>query len=313
MRKIIILLISFIGLAIAVHAQQDPQFTMFMFNRQNLNPGYTGSEEASIFQFVGRKQWVDVKGAPSTFAASFSSPLGNKSTLPKSAIGVSFYSDNIGVSNRNYVAFQYAYRVLLGKETVLSTGVQGSVMNLSRDLAALNPHESGDPTLEVSGPTSDNIGNVGTGLYLYHPKYYFGIGTPNVLVRNLYDSEEQLIRHFYGMMGYYLQINPGLVLRPALLFKYAIDKTRRAPMNVDANLSGIWHNKFMLGVSYRWKESIDAIMKLRISENLFVGYAYDFRLMGISTYSQGSHEITLGFNWGMRTKGVNSPRFINYF
>ncbi|MEC7454717.1 MAG: type IX secretion system membrane protein PorP/SprF, partial [Bacteroidota bacterium] len=60
------LLIFLFGVSKNVNAQQDPQYTMHMYNTQVVNPAYIGSIETVNFGLLTRTQWVDFEGSPQT-------------------------------------------------------------------------------------------------------------------------------------------------------------------------------------------------------------------------------------------------------
>ena len=67
MRKILFL---FVLLGVSnVEAQQDAQFTQYMYNTVNVNPAYAGSRGVLSIFGTHRAQWVGLEGAPTTSAA----------------------------------------------------------------------------------------------------------------------------------------------------------------------------------------------------------------------------------------------------
>ena len=70
MKKITYIIIL-IGLCSAAKAQQDPQYSMYMFNGLVLNPAYAGSWDHAGMTAIGRKQWAGLNGSPTTGSFSF--------------------------------------------------------------------------------------------------------------------------------------------------------------------------------------------------------------------------------------------------
>ena len=77
-------------------AQQDSQFTQYMYNTININPAYAGSRETLSIFALHRTQWVGLEGAPVTNTASIHTPI-NGSNL---GLGVSIVSDRIGPADQ---------------------------------------------------------------------------------------------------------------------------------------------------------------------------------------------------------------------
>ena len=69
-----------------IYAQQDPQYTQYMYNTQVINPAYAGSKDALSFGLLTRKQWVGFDGAPNTSTFTINSPFWIKE---KMGIGLS--------------------------------------------------------------------------------------------------------------------------------------------------------------------------------------------------------------------------------
>ena len=61
--KKILLILTFI-ISLQGFAQQDPQYSLYMFNPLGVNPGYAGSRDAISGVLVHRSQWVGLDGAP---------------------------------------------------------------------------------------------------------------------------------------------------------------------------------------------------------------------------------------------------------
>lgn len=50
-------------------------------------------------------------------------------------------------------------------------------------------------------------------------------------------------------------------------------------------------------------------MQLYVTERFRVGYSYDHMLNSLSDVEKGTHEITLGYTFPLRSKRLLSPRF----
>ena len=73
-------------------AQQDAQYTQYMYNPININPAYAGSRGSLSIFGLHRSQWAGLEGAPSTTALSANTPFQNS----KVGLGVSFVNDRLG-------------------------------------------------------------------------------------------------------------------------------------------------------------------------------------------------------------------------
>ncbi|MEE9349770.1 MAG: type IX secretion system membrane protein PorP/SprF, partial [Flavobacteriaceae bacterium] len=63
MKKITSILVLFLILITSTSfAQQDPQYTHYMYNMNVVNPAYAGSRETLSIGVLGRTQWVGIDG-----------------------------------------------------------------------------------------------------------------------------------------------------------------------------------------------------------------------------------------------------------
>ena len=136
MKKLIFIFFAVI-IAKQVSAQQDPQYTQYMYNMNIINPAYAGISEGLSVGALYRSQWVGLDGGPETFTFNIHSPVGKQVGL-----GLSVISDQIGPVNETnaYVDFSYTIPVnvsmleLLFKYLTLTTPL---LLVISTDSALL--------------------------------------------------------------------------------------------------------------------------------------------------------------------------------
>ena len=92
MKKIYIIL-AFL-FAVQMQAQQDPQYTQYMYNTVAINPAYAGNRGVTSIVGLHRSQWVGLDGAPRTQSLSVHSPIGEG----KVGLGLSIVNDALGPS-----------------------------------------------------------------------------------------------------------------------------------------------------------------------------------------------------------------------
>ncbi len=56
-------------------------------------------------------------------------------------------------------------------------------------------------------------------------------------------------------------------------------------------------------------ESVNAIAMLHFKSGLKIGYAYDFTLSRLQNYNSGSHEVTVGDEFGGKKMRYLTPRY----
>ena len=101
-----------------ITAQQDPQYTQYMYNMNVVNPAYAGSKESLSLTALYRKQWSGFDGAPETFTFSAHAPFGDKVGLGLSAI-----KDELGPVSETNVYADFSYTLEIGGNTKVALGL----------------------------------------------------------------------------------------------------------------------------------------------------------------------------------------------
>ena len=287
--------------ASASFAQQDAQFTQYMYNTININPAYAGSREVMSIFGLHRTQWVGLSGAPVTNALSLNTPINNS----KIGIGLSAINDRIGPTVENTLSVDVSYTVQTSETYKLSFGVKGTGNFFNLDASQLNPVDI-DPSLVNYNKFSPNIG---AGVYFHSDKSYIGVSVPNFIQSNRYNSDNVAILkeriNYYLIAGYVFDLNPNIKFKPALLTKLVTG----SPLQVDVSGNFMFYNKFVIGAAYRWDAAVSALAGFQITDGLYVGYGYDMETTRLRKYNSGSHEVFLRFELFDNSNKIVSPRF----
>ena len=286
-------------------AQQDPQFTQYMYNTQVVNPGYAGSRDILSVGVLGRYQWVNIEGAPRTYTFTVNSPIG---LMNKSGIGLSIVHDQLGIVKDTNINIDYSYRLYLSSETKLAFGLKAGLDVFNVDYSALNTNTNTPDILLQNNIENSLLPQVGAGLYLYSNKWYVGLSVPNFLETNHYkssDVEAKEKTHFFGIAGYVFNLSETVKFKPATLFK----AVEGSPLQVDFSANFLLNEKLTLGAAYRWDAAVSALAGFQISDSIFAGVAYDYDTTILNDYSGGSYEIIIRFDLVTRTVKAISPRF----
>jgi len=313
-------------LAISAYAQQDPQYTQFMYNKLPQNAAYIGAREVLSIRALYRAQWVGNKnggttGAPQTATFSIHSPLKNDHF----ALGFFYVNDRLGQEHKNQFNVSYAYRIDLGKKVKLSLGINSGIYwykwNASNEIAINN----NDPVLAQN--VSRILPDVGAGLYLYHPNFYFGASVPNFIKGDLNSKSSSLgdakrTPHVVLMAGGVIPAGKVLKIRPQVQYRYIANAVQKIPHTFDFNLSLLIYDRVNIGGQYRTSfgnksngvkltnpDSFDAMIEVWPTKQLMIGYAYDYTLTKLGDYNRGSHEVILGYDFAFQKKRVITPRY----
>ena len=292
----------FMFTAIVSFAQQDAQFTQYMYNTININPAYAGSSGALSIFALHRTQWVGLEGAPVTNVVSINTPL-NSNNL---GLGVSIINDKIGPTHENTISADLSYTIPTSETFNLSFGIKATANLFDLDVSRLNPADD-DPSLhDYSNKFTPNIG---AGLYWHSNKAYIGFSVPNFIETGRYDDNEVAIFkekiNYYLIAGYVLDLNSYIKFKPAVLTKIV----KGAPLQMDVSANFMFNEKFVVGLAYRWSAALSAMVGFQVSEGLYVGYGYDHETTNLDNYNSGSHEIFLRYELFNNNNKMTSPRF----
>ena len=309
MKKITIWKQLCLGLILAcgiqtAHAQQDPQYTQYMYNTNLVNPAYAGSRDMMSIFGLYRTQWVGLDGAPQTSTIALDTPLGDS----KMGLGASFTNDRLGAMDENTIALDLSYTIDLSRSLKLGFGVKASANLLNVDYTKLDRYNPNDVKFQENISNQFNP-NIGAGLYLYSDKTYFGFSIPNFLETDRYDDNEVVLMKqkmtYYFIGGHVFDLSPSLKFKPAFLAKAVAG----APLQVDLTANFMISDKFVIGGAYRWDAAFSGLVGFQVTDGLFVGYSYDAETTKLANYNSGSHEVFLRFDLLNRYNKVSSPRF----
>ncbi|MBC5842391.1 MAG: type IX secretion system membrane protein PorP/SprF [Flavobacteriaceae bacterium] len=283
-------------------AQQDAQFSQYMYNTINVNPAYAGSRGVMSIFALHRTQWVGLDGAPVTNTASINTPLNNSNL----GLGVSIINDKIGPTDENTISADLSYTVPTSETFKLSFGLKATANLFSLDASKLNPVQS-DPS--IRDYNNRFTPNVGAGIYYHSDKAYVGFSIPNFIESDRYDDNEVAIFkekiNYYLIAGYVFDLNYNLKFKPALLTKLVSG----APLQVDISGNFLINEKFTVGLAYRWSAAVNAMVGFQVTDGLYIGYGYDLDTTRLGNYNAGSHEVFLRYDIFKNNKKITTPRF----
>ncbi len=292
------------------HAQQDPNYTQYMYNQSVVNPAYAGSKEGLSSGVLYRSQWAGLDGAPKTGTFFMHSPVGKNVGL-----GVSFISDKIGPVEENNLYADFSYTLNLGGEHKLALGVKAGAsfhsVGLYSDIGNGFVPDASDNAFSEN--TNNTFLNIGAGLFYYTNKYYLGFAVPNMLDATYlevtdngqaysYGTDTQ---HYFLTGGYVFDLSENTKFKPSFLVKSAFD----APTSFDLSANFLFFDKFEVGATYRLEDSFGGLVNFAVLPNVRVGYAYDHIVSDLNVTTAASHEFMLLFDLNFTKKVAISTRF----
>jgi type IX secretion system PorP/SprF family membrane protein len=308
MKKFIITLV-FLSVSIwSLKAQQDAQYTQYMYNTIAVNPAYAGSRGVLSINALHRSQWVGLDGAPTTQTLNFHTP-----TRGRLGVGLSIVNDRIGNGTNQDTYFDgvVSYTIPTSETGKLSFGIKAGGHLLNIDFSQLQNYNNEATSVGLANIDKKFAPNFGAGIYYHTDHFYAGLSVPNFLKTEHFDTSSvslaQERMNFYFITGYVFDLNPNLKFKPAALVKAVTG----APLQIDFSANFMINDKFTLGAAYRWDAALSALVGFQITDQFMLGLAYDREIteLGSSSFNAGSFEILLRYELRAKYKNVIAPRF----
>lgn len=325
------LILFFLCLTGALHAQQVPQYSQYIGNQYMLNPAAAGSDDYISLTLGGRMQWTGFDNAPKTSYLYFAAP-GNKlrngrmkrtyGILHKRnravkhptmryggsnhCFGAQLLADQYGPFRTFKLAGTYAYHLGLSRDYRLAFGVNAGLASRSflsdkaQVLSIMTNTGYYDATYtSYSGNQAAQYNlEVDAGIYFYGKGAFAGFSVTQLtgdLVKfgNRMTNFDPKI-HYLLSGGYKFIINPRVKLTAATMMKYI----PRAPFSMELTVRGEFSDQFWTGLSYRFGDAIVAMFGVEVNKKFRLGYSFDLSVSKLIRYNSGGHELVLGFMLG---------------
>jgi type IX secretion system PorP/SprF family membrane protein len=313
--KILATLLFFFGLS-PLMAQQDAQFTQYMFNGMYYNPAFAGKDGGFRFSAIHRTQWQNYStnsgqgGAPITQLITAQGRLERKNI----GYGLTIVNDQIGATGNVEVNLQGSYHKKINRSTIsfgAYVGMFSSSINYD-ELIVINP----EPNLPGAGKESQTNLNFGAGLLFDRGNYYLGLSSRhlNEPVFDFGDGayENQLKNHSYLLLGYRFRPIGQLSIEPSFLLKSVSFNN----FSYDISVIATHQEKISGGIAFRGEESVSVILGYSILQDnsLKLGYSFDLVISGVDAKSPTSHELMLRYTLQDMSREVErviqrTPRF----
>lgn len=295
-------------------AQQDPQFSQYMYNSLYITPAAAGGEGVTRFTALHRSQWIGYqssfgeRGAPTSQLLSFTTPIHRLN----SGFGSYILHDQLGNLNNLEIQTMFAYHLGIG-ESKLSFGLKLGAIAQTVDGGEYRWIQDGDDLI-IAGKETQVRPDVGMGIMYRSEKFYGGVGV-NHLTSATFDfgrngSRNALERHLNFTAGYYYDVNFDLQINPTVLVKTDFNE-----YSFDLGAIATYRNTMWGGLSFRQSEALNLILGYALlkDKSLKLGYSIDFTVKDKAAKTGSSHELMLTYDLpvspGSGKKIVRTPRY----
>ena len=310
MRKLIYLL-SIIAFACQLSAQNDVQYTHFLFNKLAYNAAYAGSAGVPTATALYRNQWLSLDGAPTTATLNFHTPFFEG----RSGFGLNMTADRVGMLRSNSIEASYAYRFSIAKgKGKLSLGVNGRMEQGKMDWNEANPLDIGDSSIPGGAEAANVVPNFGVGIYYEQSNFYVGLSLPQLLNTSIYRDFDVVganrdFRTYYLMTGYLAKLTNTIKLQPGAMVSFNAE----TPFELDVNANLIFMDAFWVGANYRLGDAFSALIQYQFTPNFRVGTAFDFTMTELNSYSNGSVEVMLSYVFNKKLETAEQINHLRFF
>jgi type IX secretion system PorP/SprF family membrane protein len=283
-------------------SQKELFLSQYMHNRYAINSAFGGSAEALSIYGAYRKQWAEVNGAPSSQLLSAHTPLKNEQV----ALGIELFSQKYGATQHSGFTASYTFRFKTNYNSWLALSANAGASSFSSNwskIPILNPI---DAVFNNNETVSEPI--FGAGVAWYNQKFFTGISLSNIFYTDIYTNSKGTVdlakAECLLTAGYLWNISSTIQLQPSALMRL------NTPFGNIFDVSGtlIWNEFIWGGLSYRNTNDFSTLLAIQPTQQLRIGYSFDFSMGDVSQYNNGAHEISLLYHWGLKSKTIN-PKF----
>jgi type IX secretion system PorP/SprF family membrane protein len=286
-----------------------PVYSQYLQNGLLINPAYAGSRGALSAFLSYRMQWMGIPDAPVFQSVSLNTPMKND----KVGLGLMAQFMKFGLTKSQSIYASYSYRISFGKGK-LSFGLKGGFDRSNTDYSGILTTTKNDPVF-IANDKPYFLPNVGAGIYYFSDKLFAGVSIPAFLSYKKNTTTSSVEAHHsinqYDLIfsgGGLITFSQVLKFKPSVLIDYSLDKTKRLTQ-FDLNANFIIGDLIWVGGSWRTSEQVVVgIIQVQLNPQLMFGFSYDYPVGRMNTYSKGSSEFILRYEFGYKVSTAN-PRY----
>ena len=297
----VINILMFLAVALT-SAQPEISMSQYMHNRYTINKAFAGAHGALSLYGSFRKKWAGINGSPSGQFFSANTPLKNETI----ALGLSLFNQQYAVSQHTGFSLSYTYRIKTDGHTWLGLALSGGGNFNSAKWNDVFVIDENDESFNYNENSFNPI--IGFGISMYSDKFFAGISIPSFFVQSEYADSLNFDMgkiNYIATAGYVFRADEKWTIQPSFMAQY--DGLMQG-IYVDLNATVIYNNLLWAGISYRTTNDIVGLIGYQVTPQLRFAYSYNYSLGNIGPYNNGTHEVSIQFDFNFKIKTPN-PKF----
>jgi type IX secretion system PorP/SprF family membrane protein len=325
LRKLLLISLPLCLLANKIIAQDNFYYSQYFQVSHAINPAFTGIDNFTDLMINHRNQWSGFKDSPNTNFIGINSSIKSdkQSSFKEYALRISnpeLLDSIVGLSNKfsskikhgigGYIAYDaqvpfeqisgyvnYAIHLPVGYRTRLSIGVSMGILNnrINFEKIDLRDPDNDDFYQQLVAQGGRNTYfDISPGMALYHNSWFLTYAAQNAIRKPLSTDEilsfDEAIDHHF-LLGLKINLSEKNRMTPSYYY------VRNDQINDywETNIRMIFQEKPWFGVSYRSTKALVFMAGVFANNLLNISYSYDYVLSNLNNYTNGSHELHLGF------------------
>ena len=289
MKRFLYILIYVLCVVCTTNAQTDPMFFQQSNNRILVNPATAGKGGDIKTALSIRQQWngFPVPSTQALYTNGFAQWI-------FSGIGLVWINDKYGPQQTNNIKVNYAFFIPFEDKAFLSLGLGMGVMNNTHNELGFFARECDDPALMDLTKRTKTIPDFDFGFEFNTPNLEIGASVTHITYMYADQNLVRPMRNFFAYSRYKVPMNRYWDFIPGVTWH----NTRKLN-TYEFSASLRYNNNICMNLVYRNPMSCGIVVGINLYEGFRVAYSYDYGIDNMSSYNNGSHEITISYNISM--------------
>jgi len=259
-------------------------------NPYYITPAFINNQYVAIISAAGRKQWINVDGAPKTIWLTGAYYSDDKHMQ----IGVKLFQDRIGYISTSNFSLSYAFAAVLNEDWRLDMGIAGSYQRVNYDQSKIISDNPGDPAFAESFVNRQGF-NADIGIEITSKIFKLGIASQNIAGWISKSNFKSILPNTNPLYCTYRLCTENVIDYNFGLSEYNYLNLFQHEISCMAIIKNQMTDAFNLGLFYRYKYEIGATLGVNINKSFSVTYSYNYNTSAIKYNTAGSHELILTY------------------